>query len=107
MLKQLAGGADHVTVNLSGLTFADSNSIQALVPAARTLQGRGGDIILPSPQPIVARMLSLPGADQMIQVQLGAGTRPEADRPSDRVRHRMSRGCQIGRRPQARGRPGT
>ena len=60
-------------------------------------------MILLSPQPIVAWLLSVLGADQMIQVQLGAGIRPEADRPSDRVRHRMSRGCQIGRRPQARG----
>jgi anti-anti-sigma regulatory factor len=42
------------------------------VLAARTLQERGGDIILPSPQPIVARMLSLLGADQMIQVQPGS-----------------------------------
>jgi anti-anti-sigma factor len=66
-----------MTVDLSGLAFADSNSIQALVPAARTLQERGGDIILPSPQPMVARMLSLLGADQTIQVQLGVGTRPE------------------------------
>ena len=44
--------------------------------AARTPQERGRDIILHSP--IVAQMLSLLGADQMIQVQLGAGTRPEA-----------------------------
>jgi anti-anti-sigma regulatory factor len=49
-----------------------------MVLAARTLQERGGDMILPSPQPIVARMLSLLGADQTIQVQLGAETRPEA-----------------------------
>ena len=34
--------------------------------AARILQERGGDIILPSPQPIMARTLSLLGADQMI-----------------------------------------
>ena len=81
--------------------------IQALLLAARTLQERGGDMILPSAQPIVARMLSVLSADQIIQVQLGAGTRPEADRSSDRARHWMSWGCHIAHRPQARGRPGT
>ena len=75
----LASGAQYLTIDIAGLAFADAASIQALVLAARTLHQRGGDMILLSPQPIVARVLNLLGADQMITVRLGAETRPEAE----------------------------
>ena len=48
----LATGARHMTVDVSALTFADSTSIQALMLAALTLQRRGGDLTLLSPQPV-------------------------------------------------------
>jgi anti-sigma B factor antagonist len=80
LTAQLASGAQNLTVDIAELTFADSASIRALVLAARTLHERGGDLVLLRPQPVVARVLSLLGADQMITVRLGAdaGTEPEA-----------------------------
>ncbi len=66
---QLAGGTRQLTIDASGLRFADSASIRALVLAARTLQGQGGSLVLLRPQPPVARMLELIGADQVITVR--------------------------------------
>ena len=76
----LATGARHMTVDVSALTFADSASIQAMMLAALTLQRRGGDLALLSPQPAVSRLLYLMDADQTFKLRLGAGagTEPEA-----------------------------
>lgn len=76
---QLAGGSPHLTVDLSGLRFADSSAIRALVLADRTLKKRGGGLELVRPQPMVARALSLLGVDQVIEVRDGtsAGAEPQ------------------------------
>jgi anti-anti-sigma factor len=76
----LATGAQHMTVDVSALTFADSTSIQALMLAGLTLQRRGGALALLSPQPAVTRLLYLMDADQTLKIRLGAGagTEPEA-----------------------------
>jgi anti-sigma B factor antagonist len=66
---QLAGGTRQLTVDVSGLRFADSASIRTLVLAARTLTERGGSLVLLDPQRSVARVLALLGADQMITVR--------------------------------------
>jgi anti-sigma B factor antagonist len=66
--EQLAGGTRQMTIDLSGLRFADSASIRALVLAARTLTERGGSLVLLDPQQSVARVLALLGADQMITI---------------------------------------
>lgn len=66
---QLAEGTRQLTIDASGLRFADSASIRALVLAARTLQQRGGSLVLLRPQPPVARMLALIGADQVITIR--------------------------------------
>ena len=68
---QLSGGAQQLTVDVSGLRFADSASVRVLVLAARTLKGRGGMLVLVRPQPAVARVLELMGADQLLVVQSG------------------------------------
>jgi anti-anti-sigma factor len=79
LTAQLAGGVRHLTVDLSGLRFADSSVIRALVLAGRTLKDRGGGLELANPQPAVARALSLLGVDQAIEVRDGtsAGADPE------------------------------
>ena len=79
LTAQLASGARHLTVDLSGLRFADSSVIRALVLAGRTLKQRGGALELANPQPVVARALSLLGVDQAITIRGGAsaGTDPE------------------------------
>ena len=79
LTAQLASGARHLTVDLSGLRFADSAVIRELVMADRTLKHRGGGLDLANPQPVVARALSLLGVDQMIEIRDGmsAGADPE------------------------------
>jgi anti-sigma B factor antagonist len=66
---QLADGTRQLTIDVSGLRFADSASIRTLVLAARTLTGRGGGLILLDPQKSVARVLALLGVDQMITIR--------------------------------------
>lgn len=72
---QLAGGARQLTVDVSGLRFADSASVRVLVLAGRTLKEQGGTVVLVRPQPAVARVLELMGADQLLVVQSGIADR--------------------------------
>jgi anti-sigma B factor antagonist len=80
LTAQLAGGARHLTVDLSRLRFADSAVIRALVLADRTLKKRGGGLALAHPQPVVARALSLLGVDQAIEIRDGMSARADPDR---------------------------
>jgi anti-sigma B factor antagonist len=74
---QISGGARHLTVDASGLAFADSASIRALVLAGRTLRDRGGNLVLARPQPAVARVLALIGADLVLTIRSGIQAEPE------------------------------
>lgn len=76
---QVSGGSRHLTVDASGLQFADSASIRALLLAGRTLKERGGALVLVRPQPVVARVLALMGAEQVITIRGGAGTEAEPE----------------------------
>ena len=58
---QITAGARILTVDLSGLRFADSTAIVALVQAGRTLKARGGRLELTNPQSALAQMLALMG----------------------------------------------
>jgi anti-sigma B factor antagonist len=80
---QLAGGTVHLTIDVSGLSFADSASVRVLVIAARTLKERGGGLVLLRPQHGVARMLEITGADQMITVRGEAEVTAEAEHPEE------------------------
>ena len=40
---------DRIVVDLSGLTFVDSSGINALLQAARTVEARGGSLVLAAP----------------------------------------------------------
>ena len=73
---QLSGGTRHLTIDASGLSFADSASVRALVLAATTLRNRGGGLVLLRPQRAVARVLELMGADQMIAIRTEAAVTP-------------------------------
>jgi anti-sigma B factor antagonist len=55
-------GARHLTVDLSGLLFADCTSVRALLSAGRVMRARGGSLRLVNPQGAVAKCLSLLGA---------------------------------------------
>lgn len=78
---QLAGGTVHLTIDVSGLSFADSASVRVLVIAARTLKERGGGLVLLRPQHGVARMLEITGADQMITVRGETEVTPQPEQP--------------------------
>jgi anti-sigma B factor antagonist len=67
---QLSGGTQHLAIDLTRLTFADSTTIQTLVLAARTLKERGGILTLLHPQAAVARVLALTGAEQAFTIRV-------------------------------------
>ncbi len=69
LAAQLDTGARLITVDVSGLSFLDSASLRVLVLAARALRGRHGTLVLARPQPLVARMLEITGADRLLEVR--------------------------------------
>lgn len=73
LAAQLDGGTI-VTIDLSGLKFADSATITELIRAHHALAQRGGTLVLARPQPAVAKVLSLLGVDQILTVRDQAGT---------------------------------
>jgi anti-anti-sigma factor len=81
--RQIAAGTCQLTIDVSGLRFADSASIRVLALAARTLTERGGNLVLLDPQPSVARVLALLGVDQFVTIRRKAGTarQPEISEP--------------------------
>jgi anti-sigma B factor antagonist len=87
--EQIWAGVRLLTVDLSRLRYADSASIAALVQAARTLRGQGGDLELLRPQPSVTRILSLTGVDQALVIR-GEG---EAVTPPDGMPQLQRPGC--------------
>jgi anti-anti-sigma factor len=91
------GERRELTIDVSGLRYADSASIRTFVLAARTLKTRGGALVLLPPQQPVARILALLGADQMLTIRgLARGEREPGDRaarPAGRESdHRARRG---------------
>jgi anti-anti-sigma factor len=51
---QLSGGTLYLTIDASGLSFADLASVRVIMLAARTLQERGGGLVLLRPQRVLA-----------------------------------------------------
>lgn len=76
---QLPDGTRELTIDVSGLRYADSASIRTLVLAARTMRERGARLVLLRPQPSVARILTLLGADQMLTVLGPDECKPQSD----------------------------
>jgi anti-anti-sigma factor len=73
LATQLDTGARLVTVDASELLFLDSATLRVLVLAAKALRGRHGTLVLAHPQPIVARLLEITGADTLLDVRELAG----------------------------------
>ena len=73
LATQLGTGARLVTVDASELSFVDSASLRVLVLAARALHARRGTLVFACPQPVVARLLEITGADRLLDVQESAG----------------------------------
>lgn len=76
---QLAAGTRELTIGASGLRCADTASRRGAAAGRRDAAGAGrGRLVLLHPQRPVARMLGLPGADQMLTIgeETRAGQRP-------------------------------
>ncbi len=65
---QLSGGTRRLTIDVSGLSFADTATIRTLVVAAKELKERGGSLVLLYPRQPVARVLTLLGTDHMFTI---------------------------------------
>lgn len=75
-LYQLGPGPPRrVVLDLSGVGFMASAGVHALLDAAALLRSGHGALILACAQPVVARVLSLTGTDQLMPV---VGTVDEA-----------------------------
>jgi anti-anti-sigma factor len=66
LVAQLFRGQRRLVIDVAGLRHIDSESVRVLVVAAKMLRERHGELVLLHPQPTVARMLELMGADQAI-----------------------------------------
>ena len=82
LATQLGTGARLVTVDASELSYLDSASLRVLVLAARALQARHGTLVFACPQPLVARLLEITGADRLLDVQESAELGWPPPRPS-------------------------
>ena len=69
LAKVLDTGVRLVTVDASELSFLDSASMRVLILAARALRGRHGTLVFARPQPLVARLLEITGADRLLDVR--------------------------------------
>jgi anti-anti-sigma factor len=68
LTSEVTRGARRVILDLSELSFMDSTGMQVLLSVWTVLNVRGGALALVAPQPVVARILELTGADQYISV---------------------------------------
>jgi anti-anti-sigma factor len=73
---QLTERTLHLTIDVSGLDFADTAAIRVLLLAARTLRQRGGDLELLRPQRALARVLEILRASEVITIRNGTETPP-------------------------------
>ena len=68
LTSEVSRGVRRLILDLSGLAFMDSAGMQVLLSVRTVLIVRGAIMALVSPQPVVARILELTGADQIIPV---------------------------------------
>jgi anti-sigma B factor antagonist len=66
--------ARHLIVDLSELEFIDSAAMHELMEVRASFGGAGGQLSLVAPQPLVARVLNLTGADQIVPVYPDLGS---------------------------------
>jgi anti-anti-sigma factor len=77
----ITSGARWVTLDAAGLAFLDSSCLHLVLEANRALRHKHGGLTVAGPQPVVARILEITGADQLLQVAaeaLPAGAAPVA-----------------------------
>jgi anti-sigma B factor antagonist len=75
LMRQVPPAGRRVVVDLSGLHFLDTSAVHVLVSVNNRVMARDGLLVLAGAQPVVARVLSLAGADEVMPV---VGTVAEA-----------------------------
>jgi anti-sigma B factor antagonist len=88
----IAGGAQHVTVDVSRLQFADSAAIRVLLEADRALKREGGFLELTFPQPVVAVAMHLMGVDRILTIRPQADTESGGEGPDASLGSRHAEG---------------
>ena len=68
LMQQVPAARRRVVVDLSGLRFMDTSAIHVLVSVNNRVMAGGGLLVLAGAQPVVARVLSLAGADEVMPV---------------------------------------
>lgn len=68
LTAQATAGTPHLVVDLSRLSFLDASCLQVLRRVSRMAEEAGGSLVLAAPQPIVARVMELCSAGQVIGV---------------------------------------
>ncbi len=68
LLAEADRDALRMIVELSGLSFIDSTGLGVLVDVYKRLGERGGELALVSPQPAVARVLTISGFARLARV---------------------------------------
>ena len=66
--SEVTKGTGRLIIDLAELRFLDSVGVHVLIDVRAVLRQRGGELILLAPQPVVARVLNLVGADRLIPV---------------------------------------
>jgi anti-sigma B factor antagonist len=65
---QVTAESPHLVVDLAGLVYMDASCVQVLWRVSRMAEGADGMLGLVAPQPLVARVMELWGAGQVIGV---------------------------------------
>ena len=71
---QVGSGATYLTIDVAGLSFADSKALAILAATGRSLKQLGGRLVLLRPQETVLGMLTLLGVDQLVTIQTSTDT---------------------------------
>jgi anti-anti-sigma factor len=73
LTAQVTAGTPHLVVDLSRLSFIDASCLQVLWRVSRMAEEAGGSLVLAAPQPMVARVMELCGASQVVRVHEPGG----------------------------------
>ena len=79
LTSEVSRGTRRMILDLSGLAFLDSTGLQVLLGVRTVLNVRGGTLSLVAPQPVVARILELTGADLYLPVYGSLGDAQTAE----------------------------
>ena len=83
LAAQVGSRAVRLTIDATGLRYADSASMRALLMAAAEITSQDGTVTLLNPQPPVARLLDLLSVDGMITVESLDPDRGPGQEPGD------------------------